>query len=157
MLSFCGCLSSFRYRFFAKICRLLRKFAFSLRKYADFCENVQIFAEIRKFCENVSIFFCENLQIFFCENVAIVAKISSLFFFAKICRFFRKFADFCENLQIYAKMRRFSKIRKLARMLDRYIFGFLDFCENAETSLFGFLNFCENPQNGTQILRASFS
>ena len=65
-----------------------------LRKFADFCENLQdfvtlqIFAKLpifRKFTDFSRKFadFRENLQIF-----------------AKICRCMRRFKNFCENLQI---------------------------------------------------------
>ena len=47
----------------------------------------------RKFENSKLTYFCENVQIF--ENLKM---------FAKICIFLRKFADFCENLPIFAKM-----------------------------------------------------
>ena len=115
-----------------------------LRKFADFCENLPIFAKICRFlrksadCENLKI-FRENLQIFakickfadFFANICIFfAKIrnfcENLQIFAKICRFLRKFTDCCENMPIFAKICRF--FAKNCRFLRKYA----DFCENLQ-------------------------
>ena len=53
----------------------------------------------------------------FCEYLQIFAK---------------KTSDFCENVE---NLQVFAKIRKLARKLDRSIFGFSDFCEKAEENV----------------------
>ena len=123
-----------------------------LRKFADFCENLHIFAKFAHFCENLQIFakICTLLRKFadFCENFQIFAKIcrflrkfadfcENLYFFAKICRFLRKFANFCESLQIFCEHVSIFARKSWAgttrfvnnlRMLD--IFGLSDgFCE----------------------------
>ena len=76
--------------------------AIFLRKFANFCENLQVFAKICRFLRK----FVD---------------------FAKICRFLRKFANFCENLQIFAKTYRF--LRKFVNFCEVILGGNYKICK----------------------------
>ena len=96
----------------------------------------------------------------------IIVLCGNLLIFAKICKFLRKFTDLCKyadfakicNFFLNEYLQVFAKSRKMARRLDRGIFGFLRKRERKRNAvIWGFLNLCEKPQEGTHILRAAFS
>ena len=97
---------------------------------------MQIFAKIWKFLRNAKIFakirkLARRLGRYYFWISAKTRKLTFLDF-----EFLRKFTDFCETLEIFAKMRRFS--RKSVNLQGGWADIFLDFCENAETNVFGF-------------------
>ena len=101
-------------------------FFFFLQKLVDFCENLPIFAKIRRFLRKFTD-FCKKMM--------------------------RKSADLCENARIFVKI-----VNLQGGWVDTFLDFFWILAKTRKLAFFFFgLNFCENPQNGTQILRASFS